>query len=275
LVASNLSISRAWDETRNIFSRDGGLITSVVLALIVLPEVVVGIIEPQVTAGSEPSATVQILRLIAGLISFVGQLAIIRLALGPSTTVGDAIQHGLRRFPSAIGAVLILMLGLVIFLVPVIFILGAVFGVNVMKLSGQPTGTAALLVLIVSLLILAISVRFTLVSPVASAEHIGPIKIIRRSWDLTAGNFWRLLGFVALLLIATMALLISAGVIGGLLARLVSPEIEPFSVGALLVALAGGIAQGVFSVIAALMLARIYSQVAGRDVQASVPSSGT
>ncbi|QNP44743.1 hypothetical protein H9L14_08085 [Sphingomonas sediminicola] len=46
-MASSLSISRAWDETREIFRRDGGLLVSVALALIVLPEVVVGIVSPR------------------------------------------------------------------------------------------------------------------------------------------------------------------------------------------------------------------------------------
>jgi len=45
-VASKLSISRAWDETREIFRRDGGLLVSVALALIVLPAIVVGIVAP-------------------------------------------------------------------------------------------------------------------------------------------------------------------------------------------------------------------------------------
>jgi len=276
VVAINLSISRAWDETRGIFGRDGGLITSVALAMIVLPEVIAGIIAPQTPGAGSPSGAVQILRLAAVLISFVGQLSIVRLALGPSTTVGSAIGHGARRFPSALGAVLLLMLGLALFLIPVMFILGAVFGVNVLKMSGQHTnGAAGLLVLAVTLIVLAISVRFTLVTPVASAEPIGPIKIIRRSWDLTAGNFWRLLGFIVLLLIATLALLFAAGIVGGLLARMVSPQIEPFSLGALIVALVGGLAQGAFSILTAVMLARIYAQAAGRDAQVSVPSSGT
>jgi hypothetical protein len=276
VVAINLSISRAWDETRAIFGRDGGLLTSVALAMIVLPEVIAGIVAPQTPGAGSPSGAVQLLRLAAVLISFVGQLSIVRLALGPSTTVGSAIGHGARRFPSALGAVLLLMLGLVIFLIPVMFVLGSVLGVNVLKMSGQqPNGAAGLLVLVVTLIVLAVSVRFTLVTPVASAEPIGPIRIIRRSWDLTAGNFWRLLGFILLLLIATLALLFAAGIVGGLLARLVSPQIEPFSVGALIVALVGGLAQGAFSILTAVMLARIYAQAAGRDAQVSVPSSGT
>ncbi len=45
--------------------------------------------------------------LIAVLISLVGQLSIIRLAMGPHVSVGEAIAHGGRRFLSYAGAVLV------------------------------------------------------------------------------------------------------------------------------------------------------------------------
>jgi hypothetical protein len=272
-VGSTFSISRAWDETRELFRRDGGLFIAVALALIVLPEVIVGIIAPD--AGNRPSGAIQLLRLAAGLVALVGQLAIIRLALGPSTTVGAAIGHGGRRFPATLGAIILLMVAMILITIPLVLILGPLLGADISRLKAQPTGPEAMLVLIVLLIILAVSVRFTMLSPVASAENIGPIAIVKRTWKITSGRYWRLLGLVALLLVAAVALLITAGLIGGLLARLVSPEIEPFSVGALILALVAGIAQGVFSVMAALMLARVYAQLAGRDVEASVPSSGT
>ena len=271
-----ISISRAWDETRDIFRRDGGLIASVALALVVLPQVVAGIIAPPDTsAAADPPAGAQLLMLAVALIAIVGQLAIIRLALGPSTTVGDAIQHGIRRFPAALGALLLLILGFIIVAVPIVLILSFGLGVSAANMQGQPTGPAAVLVLVVVLIILAISIRFMLVSPVASAEKAGPLTILKRSWHLTGGNYWRLLGFILLLLVAALALLIAAGLIGGLLARLASSTLEPFSVSALILALVTAAAQGAFSVLAAVMMARIYVQAAGQDVEASVPSSGT
>ena len=262
-MAIKLSISKAWDETREIFRRDGSLITTVALALIVLPEVVVGIIAPpQAAATADPSTVNQLLRLAAGLIALVGQLSLIRLTLGPSTTVGDAIGHGARRFPSTFGAIFLLALALTILAVPVIIILALALGVDVSQMQRQPSGPAGLLILILALGVLAISIRFTLVSPIGSAESIGPIGIIKRSWRLTAGNYWRLLGFVVLLLIAALVLIAAAGIVGSLLARLVSSDLEPFSISALIIALVGGAAQGAFSVLAALMLARVYAQAA-------------
>ena len=273
-MGSRLSISKAWDQTRDIFRRDGSLLVSVALALIVLPEVVVGLIAPPQTPPTT-SSTDGLLRLAAGLIALVGQLALIRLALGPSTTVGAAIGHGTRRFPATLGAVVLLILALGVLMVPLIIILTLVLGVDAEALRANPLQAGAGMFAIITLVILAISVRFTLVSPVASAEDIGPIAILKRSWNISGGHYWRLLAFILLMLVAMILLVITAGFLGGLLVRVISPEVEPFSLGALILALFGGVAQGAFSVLGAVMLARIYAQVAGRDVEASVPSSGT
>lgn len=266
MVASSLSISRAWDETREIFRRDGGLLVSVALALIVLPEVVVGIISPpQATVNADAPAGMQLLRFAVALISLIGQLALIRLALGPSTTVGAAIGHGARRFLPALGAVVLLIVGLGIVAVPLIIILTLALGVDLQHMSGPPSGPVALMFGIIGIAALLISVRFTLVSPVASAETVGPVGIIKRSWQLTAGHYWRLLGFIGLLLVATLVLMIAAGAIGGLLARMFSPDIEPMSIGALILSSFAGAAQGAFSILASVMLARVYAQVAGQS----------
>ena len=259
MVASSLSISRAWDETRDIFQRDGKLLIAVALALIVLPEVVAGLIAPpETSATAAASGGVQLLRLAVGLISLVGQLALIRLALGPSTTVGAAIGHGARRFPAVFGAILLLVLALA---VPLSIILVAL-GVDPQHLT-QLSPAASFVILLFGLAALALSVKFTMVSPVGSAEAVGPIAILKRSWNLTSGHYLRLLGFIALLLVATLVLMIVAGVVGGLLARVVSPTIEPMSLGALLLSLCAGTAQGVFSILASVMLARVYAQLAG------------
>lgn len=274
IVASKLSISRAWDETLEIFRRDGGLLVSVALALIVLPAIVVGIVAPP-EPGATASGAAQLLRLAAGLIAVVGQLALIRLALGPSTTVGDAISHGARRFPSALGAILILILIMAVIIIPVMGVVAVLAGVDPATMETRPTPQVGLLILIMCLVALVISVRFTLISSVASAEAIGPLAIVKRSWNLTRGHFWRVLGLVALLLIAAVVLLMTAGLLGGLFARIVSSDIQPFSLAALIVSLIAGVAQGAFSVLASVMLARVYAELAGGGAEVTVPSSGT
>ena len=51
-----------------------------------------------------------IVAVIALIIALVGQLAIIRLAIGSRLTVGEAIGHGARRVPAYLAATLIWVL---------------------------------------------------------------------------------------------------------------------------------------------------------------------
>src|SRR3954453_17946139 len=99
---AGLSLSKAWDDTRDIFVRDGGLLISVALALFVFPETIVGLLMPPV--GTTMSVPGRAIWIIGALIGLLGQLALVRLALGPSTTVGDSIRHGARRFLPTVGA---------------------------------------------------------------------------------------------------------------------------------------------------------------------------
>ncbi|MFL6842219.1 MAG: hypothetical protein ACJ8D2_07225, partial [Sphingomicrobium sp.] len=92
---AQLSVSKAWDETRGIFVRDGSLLTAVALALLVLPQIIVGLVTVPGAGAATPAG--RLVWLVAALVGVVGQIAIVRLALG-HTTVGDAIGHGARRF---------------------------------------------------------------------------------------------------------------------------------------------------------------------------------
>jgi ABC-type Fe3+ transport system permease subunit len=112
-------------------------------------------------------------------------------------------------------------------------------------------------------------------SPAASAEPIGPIAIIRRSWTMTGGHWWRLFGFLILFLVGAGILLIAVSTVAGTIVSLFLGPLEPLSASALVTSLIEAVFQAAVSVIFAMMLARIYAQLSGRDAQPSVPSSGT
>jgi len=93
---------------------------------------------------------------------------------------------------------------------------------------------------------------------------------------MTSGNYWRLLGFLLLLLVAAIFLLAAAQFVGGIVAQLIAGKIAPFSLGALILALLLALASASATTLFAVMLARIYLQLTGAAAaQASVPSSGT
>ena len=71
-----LSISAAWEETRAILARDGGLLMTVALALIALPSVVSGLINPGGMSSGGGSMWADLIAFIASVIALAGQLAL-------------------------------------------------------------------------------------------------------------------------------------------------------------------------------------------------------
>lgn len=269
---AKMSISKAWDETTAIVARDGRLITAVALALVVLPQLIVGIVSPPVPGAVTPFG--RVLGLVATLIALLAQLALVRLAIGPSTSVGEAITHAARRYPSAFGAGLIVVCALALVVIPVTQIL-LNRGILDMPVEGEPLPRSfvryAMLILIIGLLIGA---KLMVMMPVASSEKIGPIKILKRAWSLTGGHYWPLLGLEALLVLTALIILFAAQIFGGIVAQLMGGAIVPFSLSALILALFLALAQAGFLVVVTMMVSRLYLQLSGKSV-ASVPSSGT
>lgn len=267
-----LSLSIAWEEAKQILGRDGGLLTAVALALMVLPELVAGLVTPSIEV--EPTTVGRIVALLAALIGVVGQLAIVRLALGPSTTVGNAIGHGVRRFPAVIGAVLIIALAIAVVLIPLLALLIAA-GIIDMPSEGQITPSFAVAVWVMVIGSLFLAVKFIMTIPVASAENLGPLSILKRTWRITTGNYWRLFVFEILLIVAAIVVLLAAQIVGGSIAHVVAGDVRPFSPSALVLAIFVAVTEAAFTVFASVMLARVYVQLAGGgEAQPSVPTTG-
>jgi len=266
---ASLSISKAWDETKQVVARDGGLLTTIALALFVLPGVVTDVAAPAAPAGELPEFGVwTILTAVMLVIALVGQLAVIRLAIGSRLTVGQAIAHGAQRVPAYLAATLMWVLPFVIVAVLLVRSIG------VPAENASPAAALGLLILICVMVFFA--VRLLMSSPVASAEPLGPVAILRRSWELTRGHWRRLFGFFLVFLIAAIISVVAVGAVSGILARLIFGSIEPLTVGGLFVALLTQIVSASVSVLLMVMLARIYVQLAGAGAaEVSVPTTGS
>ncbi len=274
---SRLSISTAWDETRARLASDGRLLTTVALAMVALPSAISTLVNPNSgMAESTGSAGSALVTFVMSLIALVGQLAIVRLAIGPSVSVGDAIGHAARRALPYIGSIILIVVALLILAVPLVLLLAAM-GVSFQQGGGSVPARAWIPVLLFIGLLLYAAARMLMTSSVASAEPVGAINIVKRSWELTRGHTGRLLGFLLMFLIALLIVLAVVGIMVGLLARTLFGDIEPLSVGALLVGLVQGLLSAAATTIFAVMLARIYVQLNGAagSAQVTVPHSGT
>jgi hypothetical protein len=268
LVVASLSISRAWDETREVLRKDGRLLAAVALAMFVLPGLVSDIFTPKVPAGQLPDPGAWMLfGLIAVLLTLVGLLAIVRLALGPAITVGGAISEGVRRAPTYVAASLIWSLPLLLLLTLM------VAPYQDAPQEAPPAVGLALLAMMAAYVFL--SIRLLLITPVSVGERLGPVATLKRSWALSRGHWWKLFATMILLIIAFGVILLALGAVVGSLVTLAFGEPEPFSVGALLIFLISQITVAVLLVLIATMLARIYAQLAAGagGAHASVPDA--
>ena len=264
---AKLSLSRAWDETKGVLSRDGKLIAAVGLALLVLPGTISDLVTPPAPPGElpEPGAWM-IVALVALLIGVVGQLAIVRLATTPGLSVADSIRHGAVRMPTYVGAVLIWILPLVLALV--------LLAPHITP--AQPSVAAALAFLLLFGVGIFIFVRLCLMIAVASQEAAGPLSLIKRSWALSRGHWWRLFAFLLVIIAAVLVLYMAVGAVIGSIVGIFAGGVEPMSLAALLIALATQLVTALFTGVFVIMLARMYTQLAGPDhANVSVPSSGT
>ena len=274
-MTRKLSISNAWEESKTRIATDGKLFLTVALALIALPAAIGQFLGAGGGMTSSPQSLSQVLGMVVvWLIGLVGQLALIRLAIGPSVSVGEAIGHGARRTPAYVGAVILIIVAIMILTIPFALVLAAL-GVTFEQGTTPPPAAYIFLLLYVALM-LYLAVRMLLTSPVAGAEAAGPVSIIKRSWELTGGNVLRLFGFILLFIIGVIVFVGAISMITNLIVSLLFGEVEPLTVGALILALVESIASAIATTVFIVMLARIYVQLTGdTPVEASVPSSGT
>jgi hypothetical protein len=266
-----LSLSQAWEETRAVLVSDGRLIASVALALVVLPQAAIGLIAP--TVRGEPTGLTMTLLALTIVIGFIAQIALNRLAIGPSTTVGAAIGRGFTRMPALLGSFVLLMIGLFIVLIPLVLLFGVLGLISAPGTGNEAPASLLLLIVILAALCYAI---FQLTIPVAAVESGGSIHLLTRSWHLAHRAYLRLLAFVILLFIClTIVLVAGQFALGSMIAVALGPP-DALSLSALVISLVVAIVQAVFTVVFAVMLARIYVQLAGSgEAQPSVPKSGT
>jgi hypothetical protein len=267
---SSLSIGKAWEEAVAALRASRKLIVPVALGMILLPAVIASMVEPQVPAGQQPPPGLWMLVVLAMIvIMFIGQIAMVLLVNGWRGSVGEAIGRAARRTLTLILAAI--LIGIVVILV-FSLILAASTGGSIERGQFDWTSIGAIGLLLLCLAfagLLFVSVRLLPLVAVVASETGGPIASVRRAFALTSGQFWRLLGFLLMLVIGFMILAITVGTVIGGLAMLLFGRPEPWSISLLLVALAGGLVQAGFVMVYTAMLARIYAQLSAG--QASVP----
>ncbi|HEV2818077.1 MAG TPA: glycerophosphoryl diester phosphodiesterase membrane domain-containing protein [Allosphingosinicella sp.] len=267
---AKLSITAAWEQTAVFVKREGRLLFPLGFMLMALPIALLRLLTPIATPGTLPAPGPWLLLLPLALVGLLlGNLAVIDLALSPGKSVRDSLRDGLRRLPRALAAALLVGFAYLaaLILLSIIVALLVPGGIEAAARPGGATNPAAvranfLLVVLLLPVSLFIGVRMLVLLPVAAAEKVGPIGMIRRSWSLTGGHFWKLLAFVLLLEILLWVLALAVVSVGGILIILLAGEIRPGSFGAFLMILLLAALITAIAPVVATLIARIYVQLA-------------
>lgn len=266
-----LSIGKAWDEASAFLGREARLIAPVALAAFAIPAVLARWAFP-----NNPQGSAGLLMLLVLVIGLIGQMTIILLAVGWHGSVGQAMRKAVNRLPVLLGALIIVFFPLM--LVAGIAIGALLFGSGIvdpsaiapealMKIPGMMWITLLFAVLVVFL-----GVRMFQATAVAVHEPVGPIALIKRSWQLSRGVFWRLFALFLLLALAGQILTYVTTITIGSVVVLATGEPKPFNTSALLIALAIGLVGAIVSSISAAMAGRVYAQLSNaRGADVTVP----
>ena len=271
----NLSITTAWNEATDFLKLHFGALFTIALAMIAVPSVVLHAFGPAAAEpGRPPEAGLWLLLIPAVIVlNIAASLAMSSLALGRRNVVGEAIGHGFRRFLPLLGSIAIAAAGMFLILLPLVLLSG-IRPEELASPAPAKAGKIALVMLVFLAVALFFAVRLLLMTPVAAAEPAGPIEIMRRSWKLTGPHFWKLLGFVLLMLIVLAIVSTVVTILFGLLIAAVAGPPQPGSLGSLLLALAGAVVNAAFVVVTTTLIARIYVQLSGGGASLGAASAG-
>jgi hypothetical protein len=262
---TELSITRAWSEAMAFVQSAFGPLFLIAVLLIVLPGAALEYVLPA-EDGPVPTDLGQwwatfgpffVFLPILIMLGMIGTIAINHLAIQDGASVGEALGVGARRF------LILLIAGIVISLAVALTFLPAFALLWPQEGESASVGTALLVGVVYFALFVALSVKLLLITAVAAAERGGPLALIARSWALTRGYFWKLLGFLVLFWIAAGVLIGVTFLLVGLVTGLLFGLPEPGSTAYFVLSLASAAMQAAVSTVFAVAVARIYAQLTG------------
>lgn len=261
---AKLSIGRAWDESAKLLVSERQLLVPIALAFLFLPVTLSALAAPS-APPKNPAEALSVVTGITLLLGLVGRLAISLLATGWHGRLVELLARAAKRL-------LPLVIALAMVLIPLATLF--VFAGRLLPPPGAdpasiPLGQALLgLVLLIAMLVLTLLAAARLILPlvpVAAIEDGGPIALLKRSWQISRGNFWRLLALAMLIGIAAIVLLVAVQSVVGSVATLLIGKPDPWSVSRLVVALAAALVQTAVITVGSVVVARTYVQLAARE----------
>jgi hypothetical protein len=234
-----ISYSAVWADAMNLLRAHGSLVATVAGVFILLPWLLVAYFLPP-PETSDPARVIEAMTeyysanwpwlLLNNLVAMAGAGAVLMLVFRPGITVGGAIVAAAAILPfyflASVLSSLIMMAGLLLLIVPGLYLFG--------RLA-------------------------TVTTIVVAEERRNPVDAVRRSFALTKGNGWAVLGLILLVAIAAVVLTSVVTWVVGILFVLVAGQ----DLAATLVLILRAAANAGTVCLLLLLIAAIYRQLAG------------
>lgn len=260
-----------WDRATEFLGDNIGAVAPIAVAAIFVPASINDAIAPLGTANPDLQIWVSLAGMILAVVSIFGELAIMALALDTNRTPGTAAQVALGKLVWAVLITVLLLAGMMLALVPIAFIAVAAgldtagFMTNdqaaISAAIGALPGSIILAILgymiIWAIVAIWVSARLTLAYPALVGEDMG-LGAIGRSWVLSKGLAWKIVGVLLLyIIVSAVAGLAAKAAFGGVLG-LIAGGTEPGSVASVLTSVAVGTVGTAFVVLQAAFVAKLF-----------------
>ncbi len=265
-------IGTVWDRTVEVINGRTAMLAAIAALSMLLPTVARDAVAFAVAGSIAAKPLVGALGLLVGVTTLWGVLAITAVASDPAIDRDAALRTGGAALPSAILVVVVLMLVFALLFVPGLLLLvrsGFDFAAAARD-QAQPDlvpgtlGIFALYAIVYCLFLIWAGARLAVLYPVLVNEGLG-LRSIARSFELTRGLVWKIVGVLILYGIVVLVALGAATSVSGLIFRLALGADHPALV-AFLTAIVAAAVTAVFAVLQTVFTAQLY--VAARDVQA-------
>lgn len=279
----SVSMSSVWDRTTAFLAENLSSVATIAAVAIFLPSAISGSLAPLKAAGPGWSLALGALSLAFGLVALWAQLAIAAMAIDPATRADGGRGLATQRLPRMILVMLVILAVAVVLSLPIIIAL-QIGGVDIRSM-GQPEMRANLtpglaLFLTLYLLVMVPVVMFLvarfciLTTAIVVAEGQG-VAALGRSYRVTSGLSWKLIGVILLYGIVMMVCSMAATTVFGALFSFLFQSVEPVSTATVLTAIVEAAVGAVFSVIGTVFPAKLYKTLSEREgaVAAAPPAS--
>lgn len=267
-----VKMGNVWDRTSEVLSGRAGMLAAIAVPALLVPTIVRDGFVGYATPGTPVFALIGgLLSIIVLVIMLWGELAIIAASTLPTTGRAEAQALANRRLLPLIGVSLVMVLIAGVLLTPAFIALAgsgfdwqrAAAGIAQTSVNARRLAFAGLYLLVFAIIALFVGARLVVVNAVVLNESLG-LGAIRRSWVLTRGHTWRIVGVLLLFVIVVSIAVLAAGSVSGLVFRLILGA-DAVAMVSLLAGIVGSAVSTIFTVIALVFIAQLYVAFAARQ----------